>query len=394
MAYTEATPLSHDTSPSRPPPPPPLPSRPPRSKASYVFRLVFFSLSGLFTMGTLSLLLVLGLPLGLVHAPTFRFFVRESIATIGSLGAIVQWLLVPDLEFVVSGDSDLGGKQLLFCNHGTFLDWWFLGLVIWHQGKGSGVKIMLMDVLKYIPFTGWIMWFDGFVFLKQKWALDEPILKKSLPPLANRPAEPLSLLMYPEGTLVYGSNIDRSKAFIEKEKERVLESGEYIPRVPTNVILPRAKGLRATIQLLNAPGSISPVKSLYDVTMGYWPSSRGFETGVYPFDSVSPFTVFGTGGDALTRVCIDFRRMEGSKNGVDALNKATDDEFYVWLNKRWELKDDLLAYFHESGKFEGFAGSIDDERVVVDSESVKTFKIVPRFVDFVRIIGRLLYYGA
>ncbi|KAJ3064845.1 hypothetical protein HDU98_011775 [Podochytrium sp. JEL0797] len=292
-----------------------------------------------------------------------------------SLAAIVTYILIGHVEIVVSGDPQGDAlKQVLFCNHQTFLDWWFLGLTLWHSGQIGGLVIILMDMLKYIPILGFFCQCCGFIFLKQVLSKDKPILAKSLHSLANRPTEPLTLLIFPEGLLVHPQNLATAKAFLEKQTEEATP-GVYIPRVPEHVILPRSKGLRTCLQLLNASGSSGPVGTLVDVTMGYWPSSRGFETGVYPHDSVTPFTVFGSGTPLdISRVCLDFRIMK-EENSVAALNRMTDVEFDGWLKRRWEVKDELMGRFHESGMF-----------VEVETDEV-VFRVVPRWVDFGRVLG-------
>ncbi|KAJ3025708.1 UNVERIFIED_CONTAM: hypothetical protein HDU68_006790 [Siphonaria sp. JEL0065] len=306
----------------------------------------------------------------------------------GSLGAIVTCVLLKNVEIVVTGDAPTAFRQIFFCNHQTFLDWWFLGLYAWHQGSIEGLTIILMDVLKYVPFFGWLTWFAGFIFLKQKWAVDERKFKGALRTLSKRSRDPLLLIIFPEGLLVHPKNLNSAREYLEKQKVEA-PPGTYIPRAPKHVILPRSKGLRTCIQELGTEGSTSGLDTFVDVTMGYWPSSRGFETGIYPHDSVGPLSVFGDGTSAvLTRVCLDFRVMTGP-NSMMNLNQLSELDFDGWLKKRWELKDDLMEYFHEKGQFDGFVGCENLEGGAVSSStvSVTRFKIVPKFMDFVRVLG-------
>ncbi|KAI9336795.1 hypothetical protein BDR26DRAFT_864624 [Obelidium mucronatum] len=370
-----------------------------RSPVSYVFRLSFFLLAGLFTSATLSLLLVLALPLALVYPPAFRFFARQSVKAMASLAAIVSYVLIRNVEIVVTGDSTPSFRQLWFCNHQTFLDWWFLGLYAWHQGSIDGLTIILMDMLKYIPFAGWLAWFAGFIFLKQKWALDQAKFKRSLTAIAKRRKDPLLLLIFPEGLLVHPKNLNSAKEFLEKQRLEA-RPDTYIPKDPKHVILPRSKGLRTCIQQL-CPVSSSASESgesqdgidaLVDVTLGYWPSSRGFETGIYPHDAVTPFSVFGEGTEALlTRVCLDFRNVSATTNFL-TLNQMSDGEFDGWLKKRWEFKDDLMGYFHENGRFGGFEsnGEIEEVGTTGSVDPTIVVRIVPRLMDYVRVLSCFL----
>ncbi|KAJ3082786.1 hypothetical protein HDU99_001593 [Rhizoclosmatium hyalinum] len=330
--------------------------------------------------------MVLATPIWIVSPRLFRFLGRQAKVAFTSTAAILHWLFMGNIEFVITGEPSFERQQIVFANHQTLTDWWWLGLCAWHQGTPliSGIKIILMDYLKYVPFFGWLAYLIDFIFLKQKWALDEATFARSLTPLPNRPSEPLWLLIFPEGLLLHQKNLNSAAAFIEKQKAS-LPPGSYTPRLPTNVILPRSKGLYTCIKKLNNPEAIAPVTTLMDVTFAFSPSAQ--EQGLFPNQVLTPLAFFGKGTpDIVSRVHIDFRRMEGPVNGVDRLSQLSETEFTEWLNKRWEVKDDLLGYFRKNGQFEGFVGARHDQSIQVGARET-SFKIVPKAMDFLRVFG-------
>ncbi|KAI8611932.1 hypothetical protein BC830DRAFT_1171483 [Chytriomyces sp. MP71] len=319
-------------------------------------RFTAYNLAGLTCAFYSSLVLLVVSPLRILTPALFRVCARWSLASMASLAAIVHRLLVGQCGFIITGDAaKIGPRAIAMANHQTYYDWWFIGLFLWHQNGLAiqSLKIILMDILKYIPFYGWIAYFSDFIFLKQRWSIDQARLQSALEPLAkgNRIKESLFLLLFPEGLLVHSQNLESAATYIKKCKD---DGKPFIPRQPKHVILPRSKGLWACLKHLNPPsGGAGNVDMLVDMTMGISPSSRGDLTGLWPVSAYDPFTIFGVGGSTVINgIHLDVRVID--KDVVKQLIALDETELDTWLKKVWEGKDDLMAYFHEHGTFVGF----------------------------------------
>ncbi|KAJ3406988.1 hypothetical protein HDU80_009937 [Chytriomyces hyalinus] len=326
---------------------------------SYVRAFVYVA-SGMAVSVQLFVLLVLLTPFAVVAPPLFRLISRWAVGVVTSWAVVVWSCFNGHVRFVLTGDmASLKDRAVFFCNHQTLLDWWFLGLFTWHANRIEGFKIILMHYLRNVPFFGWIAYLVGFIFFKQRLAMDQETLASALNPIPTRPKEPFWLFIFPEGFLVHKRNLLRTKDYIEKLKqEHPPPSTKYIPRQPEHVILPRSKGLWNIIQMLNPRDAVAPVDTFVDLTMGYWPSSRGYESGLYPEHAYSPINVFGIGGaSVLSEMHIDVRVLD--KGLLRTLKGLDENDFDDWLKKYWEGKDDLMRHFHKNGTFEGFSRTVD-----------------------------------
>ncbi|KAJ3387167.1 hypothetical protein HDU84_001017 [Entophlyctis sp. JEL0112] len=395
------------------PKPPPSLARsrsPAPALALAALRLALFAAFAIPVFAALAFLLALALPASRPAplAAWFRACARSAVSIGTSAFAIATFLLAGHVEICVTSalpSRDLARRRaILFCNHQTFLDWWFLGLWAWHTGNIDGIKIALLDYLKHVPFAGWTLYFAGFIFLKQNWAHDEQVIRANLGQVPFRPDEPLLLIVFPEGLLVQTRHVESSKRFLDKQRHdieaRTLPQGTYIPaNPPVHVILPRSRGLKCCLSQLHpitppsldsavAPKSddarYSPVTTLVDVTMGFWPSSRGWETGIYPHHSVNPITVFGFGGPAvLSRVCIDLKPAVAEDTaGIAELVALDEVQFDGWLKRRWEEKDSLMAGFHDTGSF---PASTTKPKTASACFEAYSFRVVPKLRDWISV---------
>jgi 1-acyl-sn-glycerol-3-phosphate acyltransferase len=144
---------------------------------------------------------------------------------------------------------------LVMCNHRTRIDWMFVG---WCYGAAIKVVgdmlIILKDALRSAPVYGWLMQLGLYVFLERKRENDVPHITNMLTYLINMKASP-SLLLFPEGTDLSQSNLDKSDQYA---KERGLACYKY-------VLHPKPSGLVTALNCLRSvQGSM-----LHDVTIAY-----------------------------------------------------------------------------------------------------------------------------
>lgn len=115
------------------------------------------------------------------------------------------------------------------------------------------IFIILKESLKRIPVIGWGMQFYQFIFLKRNWELDKPRLALHMQKL-NKPADPMWLMMFPEGTNLAPSTREASKKWADK-------NGLHDMRYQ---LLPRSTGLHFCLQNLR-----KTVEYVYDCTIAY-----------------------------------------------------------------------------------------------------------------------------
>ena len=115
---------------------------------------------------------------------------------------------------------------------------------------------MLKDSLKWIPIIGTGMQLFGFIFLARNWKQDRPAIQRRLRQLQSDRDWPMWLLLYPEGTNLSPTTIERARDYAKKV------NGPELQRV----LLPRSTGLRFCLENLRAS-----VPYLYDCTIAYEP---------------------------------------------------------------------------------------------------------------------------
>ncbi|KAI8832463.1 hypothetical protein BJ741DRAFT_667201 [Chytriomyces cf. hyalinus JEL632] len=375
-------------------------------------RIAFFTLFATLFFMNLSIMLALATPLALVPS-AFRVVSRFGIRAVASWVVMLAWILCGKQTIVLSGDwkklPELK-RILLFGNHQTFLDWFYLGILGWYTNNTSGIKFIILDIFRHVPFFGWTGYLCDLIFVVQKWDVDEPRISKVLTPLPTRPKDPLWLIIFPEGGFPNEFNFNVAKKYIQKVSEsNAAEDGDaYVPPLPVHLVLPKSKGLRTCIQKLNPPpkdplpeqkktAKPSPVDTFVDFTIGFIPTYTYQEDGISPNEALAPLHVFGMGGKSavLNKVCIDIRVLPTQTSS--ALASLNDNEFDYWLKKLWEGKDAMLGHFKSSGTFAGYScehygteGLVLEEGVegggfAVIKEDMVEFKVIPHGTDVLNV---------
>ena len=114
------------------------------------------------------------------------------------------------------------------------------------------LKIVLKAGLKKAPGFGFVMQTLGFLFLERDWAKDQLHMENMCQAYAARQTQ---LLIFPEGTDLSPSNLEKSQAFAEKNGLPVMK----------HVLVPRSKGFVCCLKKLRS-GSC---QALYDLTLAF-----------------------------------------------------------------------------------------------------------------------------
>ena len=186
------------------------------------------------------------------------------------------------------------------------------------------IYIILKESLKNVPIVGWGAQFYNFIFLSRNWERDQKKFGSQLDRLNN--ANPMWLLIFPEGTNLAKDTRERSKEWADKNS---LEDMKH-------QLLPRSKGLQFSLQRLK-----DTTEWLYDCTIGY----EGIPPGEFGQDIFTLRSCMFEGRPPKS-VNMHFRRFKISAIPIDS-----DKSFEVWLRNRWREKDYLLEHFNRFNRF-------------------------------------------
>lgn len=241
----------------------------------------------------------------------------------------------------VSGDASVRGQLMkdddgdlicnfpdrlvLIANHQIYTDWLYLWWIAYTAGKHGNVYIILKESLKKIPVIGWGMQLNKFIFLKRNWEADKPHLSEHMQRL-NKLAEPMWLMLFPEGTNLAPDTRIKSRKWAAKNHLKDMQ----------HTLLPRATGLRFCLQELR-----STVGYVYDCTVAY----SGVPRGQYAQD-IYTLRASYLEGNPPKSVNMYWRRFKVADIPLD--NSLA---FESWLLARWREKDALIEYFYTHGRF-------------------------------------------
>ncbi|RKO96858.1 hypothetical protein CXG81DRAFT_16127 [Caulochytrium protostelioides] len=311
----------------------------------------------------------------------YRVWLRFTEAQFVSLMLITLQLVSP-VTLHVSGDFDAlraDRNAVLIANHQIYTDWCHLWALAWFRGGQGGLKIMLKDSLKLVPFYGSGMHFFEFIFLKRKWAQDKSTIRANLSqalvdaqggPNGDRRKLPFWLLLFPEGTVITPDTYDRTLAYSAK-------MGLPPQAVPSYVLLPKSTGLFACLQSMAQEGG---TEDLFDITMGY--SGTTFADGC-PYSQWPVDRVFFR-GDGPRDVHIHIRRFPVAQiPGI----------FNTWLRSVFLDKDALMTRFYATGRFVTPESEKPAPPSDGDVQPVTRITVVPTAADVLRALVAFVTVG-
>lgn len=156
--------------------------------------------------------------------------------------------------------SDNSGVIIL-SNHRTRTDWLYVGLCYGSFiSVMSNMVIILKDSLRTAPVFGWLMQLALYIFLKRSREDDLPHISKMLAYLTSLGKMP-SLLIFPEGTDLSESNIQKSNQFA---------SANNLPRYQY-VLHPKPSGLVTAVNCYREEERdlVSKTCVIHDITIAY-----------------------------------------------------------------------------------------------------------------------------
>lgn len=248
---------------------------------------------------------------------------------LNSLFACFAWTLCQLLlegfddvcRITVSGLDSVPGSEsaIVISNHVYFGDFFLVHFLARRKYMMSYCRYFLKDSIKYLPIFGWGMYLINMPFLKRDWQRDNRRIRQSLDSLI-RNRLPVWLVSFVEGHRINPDKIVKSQKY-----------ATCIPGAPhlEHVLLPRSKGLTATLRAFRgAPGG-SQVHSVYDLTLAYNHRTRG------PSSVPSLFEII-TGA-------LEGYEMHLHVNRIPIEDIPTEDsEITTWLYNLYADKDMLI----------------------------------------------------
>lgn len=176
------------------------------------------------------------------------------------------------------------------------------------------MKWFVKHEVKHLPGIGWGLQFLDCLFVKRSWHRDQGMIRKTFDKFITHKI-PLWLMIFPEGTRLTPEKLDRSQRIAEKKGLKVLK----------NVLLPRTKGVVASIQ-----GLRGHINAVYDFTIGF--------EGKVP-------TIIDLLLGRIKRIHLHVKRIPLAELPL------SDEDLTRWVYGRFEEKDERLGRFAQSHQF-------------------------------------------
>ncbi len=226
-------------------------------------------------------------------------------------GLVVFWFeKLYGMKVVFTGDNVPSGENVvLIANHQGITDVPAIMSFGLRKRRLGDLKWFVKDIIKYVPGPGWGMLFLGCIYVKRNWFADKGRIYKIFDRF-RRSKIPFWIISFVEGTRITSEKLKRSQKFARAK-------GLSIPR---HVMIPKAKGFAASVTALR-----EEIDAVYDVTIGY---PQGIPL-------------------AWQIVQGEVKEIHVHVDRVDITELPTEEsELTHWLQKRFEMKDRLLAHLY------------------------------------------------
>ncbi|KAG5508224.1 hypothetical protein JKF63_05480 [Porcisia hertigi] len=167
-----------------------------------------------------------------------------------------------DLDKVLRPPSKPGNTKIIIMNHHCRVDWLYTFIYFARtQGMIRNIRYVMKGGLKRLPVLGWSMELFRYLFLSRNWESDKVYLQRMVD-FYHATSDTPVIFIYPEGTDLSLSNIERSQAYA---------ASVGLPKF-YHVLNPRTTG---TVALMKMLGGADKVEEVVDLTIGYTPSISG-----------------------------------------------------------------------------------------------------------------------
>lgn len=232
---------------------------------------------------------------------------------------MAEWWGKYDLHVYGKQEDVLGickEKSIIILNHYSDVDWLSSYVFCERMDCLERTKVLLKDVVKYVPVIGWCWWFDGMGFLKRNWKTDKESLDTIIDNL-KKSKMPYKIALFCEGTR---RTEDKLRASQEYAKQKNIEPLKHH-------LIPRTKGFSVIAKNLK-----DDVDAVYDVEFAF-PNIEGA--------NIPNIIARGT-----VEAHVIIRRIPISEVPCD-----TEEDASKYLMELYKVKDKHLDYFEKNGEF-------------------------------------------
>ncbi|KAG5192570.1 acyltransferase-domain-containing protein [Tribonema minus] len=258
--------------------------------------------------------------------------------------------VLPPVEMVVTGDEFCDGSQaIVIANHQVDADWWYPWCLLRAYGQDAYAKFILKADLGRMPLVGWGLKGLDFIMLRRDWQVDQKHLMQQLQVFVHDDT-PLRLVIFPEGTTMNTTSLEKSTAFAQKQGRPELK----------RLLLPRTTGFAACLDCLKDV----PSGTVYDLTIAYEGYSGEVPTWEMGYERARDVTLPSMAKLMAAQRC-GRAHIHVAAHEMSAVAAAGGAE--AWLDAAWARKDALLETFIKERRFPGEA------RVVRVSQDARVF---------------------
>ena len=267
-------------------------------------------------------------------SPTVLFMVIPIRSVISIRRQLISFVSGIFFDFAAVLLTLLGTKVYVYCNsedilkdtgvvilsnHRTRVDWMYAG---WLYGYIIGVnpdqRVILKDALRSVPIYGWCMQIMMYIFLTRKKEnnTDIPHISNMITYLSKSSTSKPSLLLFPEGT-------DLSKSNIEKNNEYARKNGLQETH---QILYPKPGGL------LTCLNSLPENTVIHDVTIAYKDYHQGKRT--------SEVSILN--GEFPREIHLNVKRYSKSEL------PTSEKDIKKWLTDKFLEKEEILQNFYDN----------------------------------------------
>ena len=257
---------------------------------------------------------------------------------------------VNDAVYDDSGKAQAGekgsSKAKIFvlnrCSHADFLTIALLANEIDHSGHLRAILRGRKRIIQYVPFVGTMFTWFRFMFLSGRKRADEPIVHSYMKKLSKERAEWLVFFPEPGPTPITQEAIKKSKKTAEEVGRPVLEK----------VLLPNASLLETCLMSLGASLEDHQDAEVYDITLAYSGYVGEYGNSSDPFgrkdDNAVP-SIYSLLFNSASRDFHVHSKVYSLRELLETIEGG--DGLEVWLDERFQQKDERLEYFAQHQTF-------------------------------------------
>jgi len=224
--------------------------------------------------------------------------------------------------FIYSDSEDIlkDTGVVILSNHRTRVDWMYAGWVYGYMiGVNPDQRVILKDALRSVPIYGWCMQIMMYIFLTRKKEnnTDIPHISNMITYLIKSSPKKPSLLLFPEGTDLSNSNIDKNNDYARKNNLKETY----------HVLYPKPGGLMTCLNSLPDQNTV-----IHDVTIAY--------KDYHPGKRTSEMSIMN--GEFPREIHLNVKRY--TKNQLPPSEK----EIKKWLTDKFLEKEEILQNFYDN----------------------------------------------